>query len=114
MGEVGVHLHDEAGALAEHAPEPGHVGGAEAALAGAMQDRDAVVALGHPVGDLAGPVRRGVVDDEDPADLGGGGEDRGEDQLQVLRLVVGRQDDPNGPGFGELGAHRDRAAYGAQ
>ena len=57
---------------------------------------------GEAVGDRPGPVRRAVVDDEDPEAVGrGGGEHgagRGDDALEVLGLVVGGQDEPWGTG----------------
>ena len=64
--EVGVHLDDELGAAGERVLEPGGVGAAEAVLLGAVEDLDRVELGGEPVGDLAGPVGRGVVDDEHP------------------------------------------------
>ena len=66
MGEVGVHLEDQLGAAGEGRAEAGDVGGAEAFLARPVQDVDALVLGGEPVGDLAGPVGRAVVDDQDP------------------------------------------------
>ena len=57
VGEVGVHLHDEAGPAVERDAEAGDVGGAEAFLAGAVEDPDPLMALGEPVGDPARAVR---------------------------------------------------------
>ncbi len=46
MGEVGVHLRDQLGAPVERGTKAGDVGGADAFLAGAMQDLDIVVGGG--------------------------------------------------------------------
>jgi hypothetical protein len=64
------------------------------------------VVVGERVCELAGPVRRAVVDDQDRARDGWvarreGGAGEADDGREVLALVVGRQDDPGG-GHGEL------------
>ena len=99
MGEVGVHLQHVAGAVVERVAEAGEVGRADAVLLGAMQHMHPLVLGGQPIGDLAGAVGRAVVDDQHveaaraPArreHLARGGDDR----LDVLGLVVGRQYQP--------------------
>jgi len=94
VGPVGVHLADHVVPLVERDPEPVLVRRPEAALLGAVQDLDGVVARGQLVGDLAGAVGRVVVDDQHPPRIGQVGEDRGDDLLEVAGLVVGRQDHP--------------------
>src|SRR5690606_4934278 len=71
--------------------EAGPVRGAETLLALAVQDVDAFVIRGELVGDLAGAVRGVVVYHED-LDLRLGREDAAGDELDVLRLVVRRND----------------------
>ena len=80
--------------------EAGEVGAAEPALPGPVVDADVVVLAGELVGELAGPVRRRVVDDEHGAGDGrvaarerGPGE--GDDGREVLPFVVGGEDDPD-------------------
>ena len=62
-------------------------------LAGAMQHRDAWLIGGKGVGQLSGPVGRGVVDHEESR-TGQGVEDGPRDAADVLSLVVGRQHHP--------------------
>ena len=64
----------------------------------AVKHLDGPELLGERFGDLAGAVRRGVVDDQDPVlagheplELGSG---RAHDPLDVLGLVVGRESRP--------------------
>ena len=71
MAEIGVHLHDEVGALGNRLGHAGDVGGAEPALTGAMNDRHALAAIRRRavflhqfVGDVAGAVGRIVVDNQ--------------------------------------------------
>ncbi len=96
MREVGVHLQHQRGVGGQGAPEAGDVGGAEPFLVGAVEDADVLVLLGQPIGDLPGAVGGVVIDDED---VGGGWQlltHRAEEGLDVLGLVVGRQDQPGG------------------
>ena len=101
MRAVGVHLADELGAVRERAGEAGDVGGAEAELARAVEHLGA-----EPLGERAGAVGRGVVDDEDVEvlageRLAGAGDHAG----QARGLVVGGEDEPDG------GAPYARAAW---
>jgi hypothetical protein len=58
-----------------------------------VQHAHALVPRGVRVGERAGAVRRAVVDDEDVR-VRERGEDRGDDRVEVLALVVrGKQDD---------------------
>ena len=56
VGEVAVHLHHVAGPVGQGVAEAGDVGGADAGLLGAVQDRDPVVLVRQLVGQLAGAV----------------------------------------------------------
>ena len=102
MREVGVHLEHQAGVVLERIAEAGEVGGTDAVLLGPVQYTHVVVFARQPVGYPAGAVGRAVVDDENAKPLGrcarqhlaGGGGDR----LDVLRLVVCRQDQPGSSG----------------
>ena len=67
VGEVAVHLEHELGALGERPVEPGDVGRPEPFLALAVEDGHPVQLLSEPVGEVAGAVRRAVVDHEDAA-----------------------------------------------
>jgi hypothetical protein len=102
VGQVGVHLDDQLRAGRQRLAEAGEVGAAEAVLARAVQDADVAVVAGELVGQLAGAVGRGVVDDEhggvDGRSAGReGGSGAGHDRREVLAFVEGRQDDPGGP-----------------
>ena len=65
MGEVGVHLQQQVGALGERAVEAGQVRGADPLLALAVQHLDLLDLGGEAVGDRAGAVGRVVVHHED-------------------------------------------------
>ena len=93
MRPVGVHLDDDRRAARERDAEPVEVRLAQALLRLAMPDADPRVVRAELLGQRAGPVGRAVVDDEQRR-AGQALEDRGRDPGQVLRLVVGRQDDP--------------------
>jgi hypothetical protein len=93
---VRVHLdHGLVPVLARPA-EPGHVGGAQALLAGPVQDVHGRVGGGEPVGDLAGAVRAVVVGDED-VHLGYRPPQPIDDDLDVVGLVVGGNHHENAP-----------------
>ncbi len=96
VAEVGVHLDDDRGAAGDGDAEPVEVGPAETLLGGPVADADPRIGGRQIVGQPAGPVGRPVVDHEEgrSRELL---EDRRGDRPEVLRLVVGRQDDP-GPG----------------
>src|SRR6266704_653686 len=84
---------DEHAVPAGQAPaEAGDVRGAETRLARAMQHMDVRIAGRELVGDLASAVRAVVVDDEHVSG-GNGGSDPAHDRLDVVALVVGRDDD---------------------
>ena len=93
VGEVAVHLEHELGAQPERVAEACEVGRAEPFLTRPVEDVDVVVPGGKPVGDLAGPVRRVVVDDQDVQVLERKTAERPNHRLEVLVLVVGRQAD---------------------
>ena len=61
---VGVHLDDGGRAAAERHPEPVEVGPTEALLRGPMLHAHARIGRREPVREVAGPVGRAVVDDE--------------------------------------------------
>ncbi len=91
---VGVHL-DDVRVVASHRPvESRQVGLAEPFLARPVQDVDGAVVFGDPVGQVARPVRRVVVDDEDVR-VRNGRADPGHDRFEGLNLVVSRNDDEN-------------------
>ena len=92
MGEVGVHLEDVVVALREGILEAGEVGGAEPQLARTVQDVDPAGARAlQLVGDLPGPIRRVVVDDQHGEIALG--ENRADQVGQILALVVGGNND---------------------
>ncbi len=91
MGAVGVHLDDHPVAGLQGPDEARQVGGAEPLLALAVQDVHVVVAGREFVGELAGAVGAVVVRDQDVG-LGHRRADPADDQPDVLRLVVGRND----------------------
>jgi hypothetical protein len=115
VGEVGVHLDYELGAAGERLPEPGDVGGAQPLLRVAVEDGDVVVLPREPVGDLARPVGRAVVDDQDSPRLREPIADRRDEALDVLGLVVGRQHDPDARvGGGSFSRSPARVGHGAR
>ncbi len=89
---VGVHLDDDLVLAGQRVPEAVEVGGAEAVLAGAVQDADPLVGGGEGVGELAGAVGAGVVDDEDVG-VGQRGVQPRDGGTEVLPLVVGGNHD---------------------
>ena len=56
VGEVAVHLHHVAGPVGQRVAEAGDVGGSDAGLLAAVQDRHPVVLGRQLVGQLAGAV----------------------------------------------------------
>jgi hypothetical protein len=105
--EVGVHLDQQLGAGLQRVREPGHIRLAEAALGRAMQDLDRWQRRRELIGDRPGPVRRVVVDDQDPVIAAGRtlelAERGAQGSLEVRGLVVGRHYQPN------RRAHRPRS-----
>ena len=96
MGEVGVHLEDALGAPGESLAEPGEVRRGEALLAGPVQDADVRHLARELVRQLAGAVRRVVVDDQRVqlhAVTVGHLADAAQGVAQVLALVVRGEDD---------------------
>src|SRR4051794_12151416 len=88
---IGIHLHEDVVAVAAAPPEPGDVGRAQPLLGGPAEHVHAWVDGRQRLGELAGPVRGAVVDDQGM----GTGDTRvqaHEDPLEVLPLVVGRHD----------------------
>jgi hypothetical protein len=101
VAEIGIHLDDGHRArLVEHAPEAVAVRDPQPLLAGAVEDLDPWVGGRQLVGQLAGPVRGAVVDDEQVG-LREGLENGARDGGQVLPLVVGWQNDPDAAPGGE-------------
>ena len=86
--EVAVELEDQLRAVRKRAPESGDIRRPEALLTVAMEDGDEVELACQPVGDLAGPVGRVVVDHEH---LHVERLERAHHRLEVLALVVRRQ-----------------------
>ncbi len=105
MREVGVELGDRGIAVLERPVESGAVGVAEAVLAGTVQDVQPRPRRGHAIGECAGAVGRGVVDDQD-VDPGRVALERLDETVQRRGLVVGRDD---GEGWGE-GVHERQDA----
>ncbi|GAA3073713.1 hypothetical protein GCM10020000_68290 [Streptomyces olivoverticillatus] len=91
MGAVGVHFHQDAVAVVQAPAEARQIGGPQPLLALPVQHLDVVVVGGQLVGELAGAVGTVVVGDEDVR-LRYGLPYPGDDGLDVLRLVVGRND----------------------
>src|SRR5690606_37388071 len=92
VGEVRIHLEEVRVAAFEAPAEALEVRGAEPELAAPVEHVDPWVFCGEAVCDLAGAVRRCVVDDED-VEPRGLREDHGDETGQVLALVVGRNND---------------------
>ena len=90
VGEVRVHLADDAVAALQAPREARAVGHAEAVLAGAVQDVHPRALGGQRVGQLAGPVGRRVVDHEQ---LEAGRGEALDEAGEGLGLAVGRDDD---------------------
>ena len=84
--------------------KPARYAGPRPCGAGAVQHLDLVDLGGQPVGDLAGPVGRAVVDDEHAVAVAAAALEHGQhgadDRLDVLGLVVRGQDEPGGSGHG--------------
>ena len=97
VGEVAVHLEHELGAVVERAAEAGQVGGPEPLLRRRGAAPRPRLLGGEPVGEVASPVGRVVVDHQHavvgPEPL----EQRAHHRLEVLALVVGGEADA-GPG----------------
>ena len=93
VGEVAVHLEHELGALGERPVEPGDVGAPEPFLALAVEDGHPLQLLSEPVGEVAGAVRRAVVDHEDAAAIRQHIGKGAHHAFEVLDLVVGREAD---------------------
>ena len=87
VGEVGVHLHHRVGVgTVEDPPKPGAVGGTEALLRRAVQDRDPRLPRSNGVGQVPRSIGGAIIDDQHVG-LRKSLEDRAEDALQVLDLV---------------------------
>ena len=92
MRPVGVHLDHELGAVFQPHSERVLIGTPEPQLARTMQDSHRAIGTSKAIGQIAGAVRRCVVDDEDVVpELA----DTRNDALQVLNLVVGGQNHQN-------------------
>ena len=91
VGEVAVDRGDELGAFGKGMLEAGDVGRDQALLSLPVEDAQEGELAREPVGQLAGPVRRGVVDHEDAPvrpELGKLGAESAHHRLEVLALVV--------------------------
>ena len=97
MGEVGVHMADESGGAGERRAQPGDIGRPEALLSRPVQNLHAGVRGREPVRDVAGPVRRRVVHDQDPRPRGQVPQRPLDHRREVVGLVVGRDDEPDAP-----------------
>ena len=86
MREVAVHLEHQLGVAGQRPAEAGEVCRPEPFLHLAMEHADVIELGGEPIGELAGPVRRVVVDDEYAHVLFS---ERPQHRLEVLALVVG-------------------------
>src|SRR5262249_39175782 len=91
MREVGVHLNDVFVLTGQCIPEAGEVCRREAVFVPPMNNVDAGLSLGEAVGDLAGAVRRVVVNDHH-IQVGPQDKDAAHQPCQVLTLVVGGDD----------------------
>ncbi len=92
MGEIGVHLEDGLETVVQRPPKACEVGPTQSLLGEAMQDVYPRFDLAHPIGQISGPVRRIVVDDQD-LDARILSQDGRDDLGEVGSLVVGRHDD---------------------
>jgi hypothetical protein len=91
--EVAVHLQDELGAVGQGAAESVQVGAAEALLARPVEHVHPVELGREAIRDLAGPVRRAVVDYEHAIVGAEYLAERPDHRLEVLALVVRGQAD---------------------
>src|SRR5829696_5152469 len=105
VGTVGVHLDEDVVVVVDSPLEAGQVRCAKTLLSQTVHDVDLVIGRCQGVSQLAGPIRRVVVSDQDVGvrnRLAG----TGDDPVDVLRLVVGRDDDQGSlPGVGPRLAH---------
>src|SRR4029450_11889377 len=101
-GKAGVLLADPPGPGVEGDPKAREIRRPEPLLHRPMDDGNAPVSLSEPVRDLARAVRRVVVHHEQVAGFGKLLQNGRDDPLEVLGLVVGREDDPDAvsPGSG--------------
>jgi hypothetical protein len=94
--EIGVHLDDGGAGLGfEAAGDPGEagdVGGAEAELAGALEEEEFFV-IGRVTADPGGRAVAGGVIDEKDFGVGQRGPEAGREVGKVFLLVIGRDDD---------------------
>ena len=103
--EVGVHLEHVVVVARERPGKALEVGGAQAALARAMQDAYAAWEfLRQPLRDLAGAVWRVVVHHQH-FEVVGLAKNGGDDRLEVFPLVVRGQDDQRSGGGRDGGRH---------
>src|SRR5207248_1399770 len=102
--EVAVHLHQKARLAIERVAEAGQVGGTDAALLAAMEHFQPIALARQAVGDLARAIGRAVIHDQHAKAIGrraGEHLPRGsDDRLDVVALVVGREDQPRLAGHG--------------
>ena len=100
MREVSIHAEDNGRAVGQRLLEAGDVGGAQAKLAGAMDDTYQAVLACQPVCNVAGAIGRIVVND-DHLQAQAKIENLRDKTFDILSLVVGWNDDcPPGAGAG--------------
>lgn len=92
MREIRVHFEDAIVVVLQRVAEALDVGRPQAELAGTVQHAQRRVASAQALGQRARPIGGGVVDDQDSG-LWQGIVDGLDDGRQVLRLIVGRDDD---------------------
>jgi len=91
VGEIGVHSDDVPGRRRQRATEPGDVGPPLSQLPGSMQDIHSIrINVAEPIADLAGPIGRAVVDDQDAKVTLL--ENLGDEHPQIRGFVIGWHD----------------------
>ena len=91
VGKVGVHLYHRVNTVSQGILEPFDVGCPQTQLARPVEDMQTRVFSRERLHDPARPVGRVVIHDRYLEVLGQGA-DRGDEPLDILRLVVGRDD----------------------
>jgi hypothetical protein len=92
MRKIGIHLNDQIGPHLEGTGKARAIGRTDPFFARPVKNVDTRVPGDQAVGDIARPVRRVIIDDEDLV-LGIDPENDRTDALEVLLLVIGRYDD---------------------
>lgn len=92
VGEIGVHLEKHVVPAFEAPPEAVEISGAEPELAAAVKHMNPLAALCEPVGDVARPIRRSVVNHEHVQTLILL-ENQRDETREIVPFVEGRYDD---------------------